>query len=147
PNLKGCESENKSRSFMPKRTPSLPAISRVDPPTFRGTRDGSERFAAQFEPGLSPGFYRPTTFGPMISSLGIGTYLGDSTDGDDIAYHAAIRQAVSSGINVIDTAINYRSQRSERAVGAAIQQLLAAGTATRDQLVIGSKGGYIPLDK
>jgi aryl-alcohol dehydrogenase-like predicted oxidoreductase len=132
---------------MPKRTTSLPAISRVDPPAFRGTADGSTRFAARFEAGMSPGFYRPTTFGPTISSLGIGTYLGDSTDGDDVAYQAAIRQAVSSGINLIDTAINYRSQRSERAVGTAIQQLLAAGTATRDQLVISSKGGYIPLDK
>jgi len=132
---------------MPKRTPSLPAISRVDPPTFRGTPEGSARFAAAFEAAVSPGFYRPTTFGPTISSLGIGTYLGDSTDGDDVAYQAAIRKAVSSGINLVDTAINYRSQRSERAVGAAIQQLLAAGTATRDQLVISSKGGYIPLDK
>ncbi len=132
---------------MPKRTPSLPAISRVDPPAFRGTPEGSARFAAQFEPVVSSGFYRPTTFGPIISSLGIGTYLGDSTDVDDAAYQAAIRQAVSSGINLIDTAINYRSQRSERAVGAALQQLLAAGTATRDQLVVSSKGGYIPLDK
>lgn len=132
---------------MPKRTPSIPAISHVDPPAFRGTPEGSARFAAQFDAATSPGFYRPTTFGPTISSLGIGTYLGDSTDGDDIAYQAAIRKAVSSGINVVDTAINYRSQRSERAVGAAIQQLLAAGTATRDQLIISSKGGYIPLDK
>ena len=133
---------------MPKRTtPSLPAISRVDPPTFRGTPEGSARFSAQFEPAVSPGFYRPTTFGPTISSLGIGTYLGDSTDGDDAAYQAAIRQAVSLGINLVDTAINYRSQRSELAVGAAIQQVLASGTATRDQLIISSKGGYIPLDK
>jgi aryl-alcohol dehydrogenase-like predicted oxidoreductase len=95
----------------------------------------------------SPSFYRPTTFGPTISSLGIGTYLGDSTDGDDLAYQTAIRQAVSSGINVVDTAINYRSQRSERVLGAAMEQLLAAGIATRDQLVISSKGGYIPLDR
>lgn len=136
-----------SRSVMPKRPPTIPGISPVDAPSFRGTPEGSARFAAQFDAAVSTGFYRPTTFGPAISSLGIGTYLGDSTDGDDVAYQAAIRKAVSSGINVVDTAINYRSQRSERAVGAAIQQLLAAGTTTRDQLVISSKGGYIPLDK
>ena len=132
---------------MPKRaSPSPPAIPSVDPPVFRATPEGSARFAARF-PDLAPGFYRPATFGVSMSSIGIGTYLGENSDDDDTAYHAAIRRAVSSGINVIDTAINYRSQRSERVVGAAVQQLLAAGTVTREQLVISSKGGYIPLDK
>ena len=82
-----------------------------------------------------------------MSSIGIGTYLGVNTDAADAAYAAAIRKAVISGINVIDTAINYRAQRSERAVGTAIHALLASGDATREQLVISSKAGYIPLDK
>ena len=132
---------------MTKQSPaSPPATPTVLPPVFRGTTAGTARFAEQFS-HLTAGFYRPATFGVTISSLGIGTYLGDSTDQDDAAYAMAIRRAVSSGINVIDTAINYRSQRSERAVGAAMQQILASGAATRDQLVISSKGGYIPLDK
>src|SRR5262249_25483510 len=42
---------------------------------------------------------------------------------------------------------NYRNQRSERAVGAALQRLLAAGTVNRAQLVVSSKAGYIPLDR
>jgi aryl-alcohol dehydrogenase-like predicted oxidoreductase len=113
---------------------------------FRATADGSAHFASRF-PALAPGFYRSATFGVSMSSIGIGTYLGDNTDADDGAYVATIRKAVISGINVIDTAINYRAQRSERAVGAAINALLASGGATREQLVISSKAGYIPLDR
>ena len=85
--------------------------------------------------------------GLTVSSIGIGTYLGDSTDTEDAAYEAAIQAAVSNGVNLIDTAINYRSQRSEQSVGAAIQQLVAAGTATREEIVVCTKGGYIPLDR
>jgi aryl-alcohol dehydrogenase-like predicted oxidoreductase len=82
-----------------------------------------------------------------VSSIGLGTYLGESTDEDDAAYEAAVRLGLSAGINLIDTAINYRCQRSERAIGAAIQQVLASGTARRQELVVCSKGGYLPLDR
>jgi aryl-alcohol dehydrogenase-like predicted oxidoreductase len=81
-----------------------------------------------------------------MSSIGIGTYLGDDSDADDLAYAQAIRHAVASGINVIDSAINYRCQRSERAVGRALGGALVAREAARDELVICTKGGYIPLD-
>jgi hypothetical protein len=53
----------------------------------------------------------------LVSSVGVGTYLGDATDAADDRYRAALVDAVESGINVVDTAINYRHQRSERAVG------------------------------
>ncbi len=52
-----------------------------------------------------------------------------------------------SGINLIDTAINYRCQRSELAIGAALQRLFADHEATRDAVVVCTKGGYIPLDR
>ena len=90
--------------------------------------------------------YERTTFDLCVSSLGIGTYLGESTDADDAAYVKSVVRAIASGINLIDTALNYRSQRSERAVGAAIQQATARGLAKRSQLVVCSKAGYIPLD-
>src|SRR5215471_9860228 len=132
---------------MSKRTsPSPPASPPVGAPVFRATADGSAHFASRF-PALTPGFYRSATFGVSMSSIGIGTYLGDNTDAADAAYGAAIRKAVISGINVIDTAINYRAQRSERAVGAAVHALVASGAAPREQLVISSKAGYIPLDR
>lgn len=133
---------------MPKRPPaSLSHLTGIDATVLRGTEVGTSRFRERFESQFAPDFFRASTFGLTVSSIGIGTYLGDSTDSDDAAYEAAIQQAIGSGINLIDTAINYRSQRSEHAVGAAIQQALASGAATRDELVVCSKGGYIPLDR
>ena len=81
----------------------------------------------------------------LISSIGAGTYLGECDDSDDERYAATIARAIGSGVNVVDTAINYRCQRSERAVGMAIQRAIARGDVDRDALVICSKGGYIPL--
>lgn len=119
----------------------------VEPALLRATVAGTSSFRKRFEPRFVADYYRPMEHGPIVSSIGIGTYLGESTDDDDLSYESAVRHAIARGINLIDTAINYRCQRSERAVGAAIQQAIAAGQATRQQLVVSSKAGYIPLDK
>ena len=55
-----------------------------------------------------------------LSNIGIGTYLGDPDTRTDELVKNAVKQSVLSGINVIDTAINYRAQKAERAVGKAI---------------------------
>ena len=78
----------------------------------------------------------------IVSSIGLGTYLGDPTDEVDESYHASIVRALESGINVLDTAINYRHQRSERVVGRA----LAAAEVDRDAVVVATKGGFVPFD-
>jgi aryl-alcohol dehydrogenase-like predicted oxidoreductase len=54
-------------------------------------------------------------------------------------------QAVALGANVIDTAANYRFQRSERSVGLALQALAERGFP-RQELIICTKGGYLPFD-
>ncbi len=77
-----------------------------------------------------------------VSSVGIGTYLGDPTDSADDDYVDAISAALDSGVNVVDTAINYRHQRSERALGRAID---AAGV-DRDAVFLSTKGGFVPFD-
>src|SRR6185436_4134128 len=97
------------------------------------------KFADRFRDQFVDDFFRLTATGLTVSSIGIGTYLGDSTDEDDALYESAIARAIRSGVNLIDTAINYRSQRSERAIGAAIQQVLASGDVARDELVVCSK--------
>lgn len=81
-----------------------------------------------------------------LSSIGIGTYLGDADDETDARYTAAIVRAVELGTNVIDTAANYRFQRSERAIGKALAQLFETGKFARDEIVICTKGGYLPFD-
>lgn len=53
---------------------------------------------------------------------------------------------VERGLNHVDTAVNYRCQRSERAAGRAIRQAIDGGLARRDEIVVSTKGGYIPLE-
>jgi aryl-alcohol dehydrogenase-like predicted oxidoreductase len=81
-----------------------------------------------------------------VSGLGIGSYLGDCTDAEDERYRLSVHAAINSGVNVIDTASNYRCQRSERAVGHAVVEAIAAGDVRRDELVVCTKGGYVALD-
>ena len=109
------------------------------------TAEGTLRFAAKFQGQAAPGNYREIRGGLVLSSIGIGTYLGEPDVATDKAYTAAIAAAVESGINVIDTAINYRLQRSERSVGAALNELYAKGYA-RDELVICTKAGFLTPD-
>lgn len=104
---------------------------------------GTERYVDRF-PELHPSHFRLCN-SLMLSSIGIGTYLGAATDHDDERYTQAIVKAVASGCNVIDTAINYRFQRSERCVGRALRQLVHAGF-DREELVLCSKAGFIPFD-
>jgi aryl-alcohol dehydrogenase-like predicted oxidoreductase len=82
-----------------------------------------------------------------VSSLGLGTYLGECDDIEDGRYVATVVAALEKGVNLLDTAINYRCQRSERAIGEAVRLMISRGTIKRDEVVICTKGGYIPLDR
>ena len=116
-------------------------------PPDAATAGGTARYAARFEARFAADFYR--TFprgGPTVASIGVGTYLGECTDDDDRRYEAAIGLALASGSNLVDTAINYRCQRSERAVGRAVARAIAAGVVRREEVVVCTKGGYVPLD-
>ncbi|HEY0377323.1 MAG TPA: aldo/keto reductase [Pyrinomonadaceae bacterium] len=81
-----------------------------------------------------------------LSSVGIGTYLGDWDGPTDERYMEAATRAVELGANVIDTASNYRFQRSERSIGAALEHLTESRISERDEVVVCTKGGYIPFD-
>src|SRR5262245_40270285 len=74
--------------------------------------------------------------GLSLASIGIGTYLGNADDATDAAYRDAIVRAVELGTNVIDTAINYRGQRSERAVGQALRLAIDRGLIRREEVVV-----------
>jgi aryl-alcohol dehydrogenase-like predicted oxidoreductase len=88
----------------------------------------------------------PAKHGLVLSSIGIGTYLGNADDATDVGYTRAIVRAVQLGVNVIDTAANYRFQRSERSVGEALKILTNEHGIAREELVICTKGGYLPFD-
>jgi len=107
---------------------------------------GTARFQRRFADRVADDFFRPFAGELAASSLGIGTYLGECDDADDAGYAAAIRAALQSGINVIDSSINYRCQRSERVVGDTLRAAIDDGVVKRDEVIICTKGGYIPLD-
>jgi aryl-alcohol dehydrogenase-like predicted oxidoreductase len=109
----------------------------------RATADGTSSYARRFS-NLS-GNFRPM-LGCSVTSIGIGTYLGDADEETDHAYEAAIETALAGGINLVDTAVNYRFQRSERNIGKVLAKLTAAGTLKREEIVVATKGGYITFD-
>ena len=108
------------------------------------TPEGTRRFAERFAQIAVPSHFRERN-GLTISSIGIGTYLGEPDSAADKAYRESIGAAVRSGLNLIDTAINYRLQRSERSVGAALRDLFASGFA-REELVLCTKAGFLTPD-
>ena len=81
-----------------------------------------------------------------LSNVGIGTYLGDPDARTDELVTNAVKQSIISGINVIDTAINYRSQKAERSVGKAVSELIQEEKISRDQIFLCTKNGYVTND-
>ena len=113
--------------------------------TARATPEGTERYRARFADRAARNHFRqPDEL--VLSSIGIGTYLGNPDATTDQNYTNAVVRAVQLGANVIDSAANYRFQRSERSIGDALKILTKDQGFTREELVICTKGGYLPFD-
>ena len=110
----------------------------------RATAEGTLAYARRH--AALPGNFRPMLGGLSVSSVGIGTYLGEPDDETDQAYAQSIRSALLGGINLIDTAVNYRFQRGERTIGKVLGELVAAGELRREEVVVATKGGYVTFD-
>jgi aryl-alcohol dehydrogenase-like predicted oxidoreductase len=109
----------------------------------RATLEGTSRFARRSK--AAEGHFR-TAAGVLVSSIGLGTYLGGEDAATDAGYEACVAIALTGGINVFDSAINYRGQRSERAIGRALSRAIREGGAARDEIFVSTKGGYLPHD-
>jgi aryl-alcohol dehydrogenase-like predicted oxidoreductase len=105
------------------------------------TREGGEHFAAVF--GKESVAFYCAAQELFISSLGIGTYRGAMDCETDAAYAAAVHFALQSGINIIDTSLNYRNQRSERSVADGLHHFVENSGGRRDEVVVCTKGGYL----
>jgi len=114
-------------------------------PSGSATIAGTTRYRERFANVAADNHFRDAQ-NLIMSSLGIGTYLGNADDETDARYRDAVIHAVKLGANVIDTAANYRFQRSERSIGAALQLLTEKHGYARDEIVICTKGGYLPFD-
>lgn len=74
-----------------------------------------------------------------LSEIGIGTYIGNPNQETDKNYFETIKLGIEKGINVIDTAINYRNMRSEIVVGKVLKEV------GREKTVVSTKGGYLAV--
>jgi len=109
------------------------------------TSQGTTRYAARLAGRVAAGHFGDLQ-GLAVSTLGIGTYLGREDAETDVAYQDALVRALELGINTIDTAVNYRHQRSERAICTALAAAFGRRLARRDEVVVATKGGYVPFD-
>lgn len=76
----------------------------------------------------------------QVSQVGFGSYRVDV----GVSQHRqALRKALLSGVNLIDTSANYADGGSEVLIGEALNELLAEGELTREQVVVVSKAGYL----
>ncbi|KIM11622.1 MAG: aldo/keto reductase [Sulfuricurvum sp. PC08-66] len=110
------------------------------------TKEGTFAYLKQFGT-YSKDFYRfDGRF--FFSGLGLGTYRKEPYREENyiVNYKNAVKMALLNGINHIDTAINYRYQISEREIGEALQELIAEGKIKRENIIIASKAGFVPLD-
>lgn len=101
------------------------------------TTAGTERYFARF-PEVGARVFGRT--GLLASEAGFGCYRIDPRVHE---HHHALRQAITSGINVIDTSTNYADGGSEQLVGHILGMAVAGGTVSRDEMIVVSKVGYL----
>ncbi len=111
------------------------------------TPELTAKFAARHvkESGLATGHYR-AFHGLTIGTIGLGSYLGEPDAETDERYEEAVFEYVRLGGNVIDTAVNYRAQRSEKSIGRALKHLEHENVAHREEVLVCTKGGYFAPD-
>jgi len=106
------------------------------------TREALWAYRDRFGDAFGRTYFR--RFGPGVAaSVGIGTYLGAPTDTVDERMRETITLGLESGVNHIDTAVNYRCGRSERVVGEAIER----AEIDREAVIVATKGGFLPFDR
>jgi aryl-alcohol dehydrogenase-like predicted oxidoreductase len=115
------------------------------------SHSGTARFRDRFPVLADAGHFRlpqgvPHLSNGWISSIGMGTYLGEADAATDQRYTGAALAALANGVNLLDTAINYRFQRSERSIGAALKRAIDSGRVHRDELLVCTKAGYLTYD-
>ena len=84
----------------------------------------------------------------IFSKLGLGTFNKEPYKEENYVFHyiAGVKEAVKNGINLIDTASNYRYGESEKEIAIALKELMEEENIKREELIICSKGGFIQLE-
>ena len=98
------------------------------------TSDGTKSYSHLTPPNLLG------KTGWSVSPVGFGGYrihpqLSDHRD--------ALKLALKSGCNLIDTSANYGDGGSEKLIGEVLREMTSAGEIKREQIVVVSKAGYM----
>ncbi len=108
------------------------------------TPEGTSEFLKKHTK-VNPNNFRKIN-GLTLSNIGVGTYLGNPDEQTDEMVVCAIKKSILEGINIIDTAINYRAQKAERSVSKALLELIQDGNINRNEIFISTKNGYLTND-
>jgi hypothetical protein len=106
----------------------------------RATGEATRAHLAAFTEHAPHGQAELGTSGLLVSRIGFGGYRVDDETPD---HRLALRSALLSGCNLIDTSTNYTDGGSERLVGDVLQDLTRDGRLRRDAVVVVSKIGYV----
>lgn len=112
----------------------------------KATPQGTQRYKQKHQEHYDETYFR-TAGDLLVSSIGLGSCLGKTDEQTNTLVQNAVVESVRRGVNLIDTAISYRHQEGERSIGKGIRQLLELQEASRDELIITSKGGILPYPK
>jgi len=108
------------------------------------TPEGTKKFAERQNQDSHENYKNVNNL--TLSNVGIGTYLGNPDVETDKLVEDAIKKSILGGINIIDSAINYRAQKAERSVGNAITQLIDNNDISREEIFVSTKNGYVTND-
>ena len=107
------------------------------------TAKGTEKYCRRFLDRFAQGHFHSVEK-LRWSSIGLGTYLGKPDVETDKLVVKAVIQSIAGGVNVIDTAINYRRQHAEKSIGVALKNIVAKDEYNRDELIVCTKAGFLP---
>ena len=112
--------------------------------TGHATPEGTKKFAERQNKDTKKNY--KTVQDLTLSNLGIGTYLGNPDSETDYLVQNAVKKSILGGVNVVDSAINYRAQKAERSVGNTIAQLIDNNDISREEVFVSTKNGYVTND-
>ncbi|MEK7357217.1 MAG: aldo/keto reductase, partial [Bdellovibrionota bacterium] len=92
------------------------------------------------EKGFSVRTSRLGTTDLTVSRVGFGCYRVHEFEPD---HREALKSALLSGVNLIDTSTNYTDGSAERLVGDITRELFDAEQLEREEIVIVTKVGYV----
>lgn len=149
--LNGFLGSQLSYSTAATASSPFPGASATEYVSGRADATGTAGFAHKIGEAAAPGHFRSLRVGGtigdlVVSSIGMGTFGGSDTDAVDREYIESLTRGMTLGINLIDCASNYRTMRSELALGKCLSMAFKQGIVNRNEVIVCSKAGFLSFD-